>query len=138
MTVWSQSVTGPTDASSDGWGTVDIMEDMDEDLLGLLRNWLDSFLKWELIRFLYNHPDTAYQVDELARRIHRDQIDLAVEASTLVAAGIVDCQWAEGQPAFALAADPAARRLVARFMQACEDRCFRMKAIYHVLQKMRP
>jgi len=117
---------------------VDIMEDMDEDLLGLLRDWLDSFLKWDLIRFLYNHPDTAHQVDELARRIHRDQIDLAVEASTLVAAGIVDCQWAEGQPAFALAADPAARRLVARFMQACEDRCFRMKAIYHVLQKMRP
>jgi hypothetical protein len=113
------------------------MEDMDGDLLDLLKRGLDSFIKWDVIKYLHHHPDTAHLASELARHMNRNQADLEVELNDLVAAGIVDRCRMDQQPAFALPADPSARQVIERFLLACEDRYFRMKVVYHILREMR-
>ncbi len=37
----------------------------------------------------------------------------------------------------ALTQEQAARDLIRRFVQACEDRHFRVKAVYHIIRGMR-
>jgi hypothetical protein len=115
---------------------MDVMEDMDEDLLDLLKNRLDSFIKWDLIKFFHYHANSVHQIEDLAEQMRRDPKDLEAEANELIAAGIVDRRWLGGQSAFALTEDPATRQLVEKFMQACEDRYFRMKVVYHILRGM--
>ena len=114
----------------------DIMEDMDGDLLRLLKKGLDSFAKWDVIKFLYYHSDAAHPASELARHMNRDQATLETELNELVAAGFVESRGMNGQPAFALPADPSARRVIEKFVDACEDRYFRMKVVYHILRGM--
>lgn len=116
---------------------MDVMEDMDQDLLDLLKNKLDTFVKWDLVKFFYNHGDRVHQTSELAEQMSRDPKDLETQTNELIAAGIVDRRWLGGQPAFALTEDPDTRQLVSKFMQACEDRYFRMKVVYHILRGMR-
>jgi hypothetical protein len=38
---------------------------------------------------------------------------------------------------YTLTADPDVRDLIRRFIQACDDRQFRVKAIYHVIRSLR-
>lgn len=113
----------------------DIMEDMDGDLLDLLKRGLDSFVKWDVIKYLHHHPDTTHLTSELAQHMNRNQADLEVELNGLVAAGIADRFWIDEQPAFALRSDPSARRVIEKFVHACEDRYFRMKVVYHILRE---
>jgi len=118
-------------------GYPDVMEDMDGDLLDLLKNHLDSFIKWDLLKFFHHHSDSVYRAEDLAAYMSRDLSDLEVEAKELIATGLVDRRWMGGQPAFALAENPSTREMVGRFVRACEDRYFRMKVVYHILRKMR-
>ncbi|MBU0493677.1 MAG: hypothetical protein KKA73_30760 [Chloroflexi bacterium] len=112
----------------------DVMEDMDADLLNLLKRQLDSFIKWDLVKFFYRQPDNTYQAQDLVQHLNRDLDELETAAQELASAGILDRRWRGNQAGFALAADPTTRRLVAKFMQACQDRYFRMKVVYHILR----
>lgn len=112
----------------------DVMEDMDDDLLGLLKDGLDSFIKWDVIKFFYLHPNAIYPARDLAHQMNRDAASLETELNELAAAGIIDCCQGDPQPMFSRAKDPAACRLVEKFMRACEDRYFRMKVVYHILR----
>jgi hypothetical protein len=40
-------------------------------------------------------------------------------------------------PVYSLAIDDQMRQLIERFILACEDRHFRVKAVYHIIRGMR-
>ncbi|MBU0493586.1 MAG: hypothetical protein KKA73_14965 [Chloroflexi bacterium] len=137
--MWEQDLVGREMVWDTGYEDAllgNVMDKMDADLLRLVKNWLDSFVKWDVLRFLCQQPDAVYPADALAQRIRRDRNALEAEVTPLIRAGLVGCYWMRGQLAFALAADPAARQLAAKFVRACEDRYFRMKVLYHILRNM--
>lgn len=115
---------------------INIMEDMASDLLDLMQNRLDSFAKWDLLRFLYRHPDRAYSAEELAWELNRKGTNLEDEIDALVAAGLVERRWVASRPAFALTRDPARRQLVKRFVQSCADQRLRLEFAYYTLRNM--
>lgn len=115
-----------------------LMDDMDPDLLQFLQTRVNSFIKWDLVRFFHDNPHAADTPENIARYIGRDTRTIADELEGLVQAGVLQRRAVPaGVSVYALARDEQMRGLVNHFVQACNDRQFRVKAIYHVIRGMR-
>jgi len=49
--------------------TTRLMNDMDPQLLDLVKTKVNSFIKWDLVRFLRENPNTADTADSIAKYI---------------------------------------------------------------------
>lgn len=114
-----------------------LMADMDPNLLTFLRTQVDSFIKWDLIRFYYDNPYTTDTAENISRYMGRTTEQTRVALKELVAQGILVHQRMDGLEIYSLSDAPDVRDVVHRFFNACEDRHFRTKAIYHVIRNMR-
>ena len=114
-----------------------LMDDMDPALLELIQDRVNTFIKWDLIRFFHDNPHTSETVETIARHIGRDVRTLEPELLQLVHDGLLEMDNLSGLRIFTLADDEQARKLIKRFVAACGDRQFRVKAIYHVIRNLR-
>ena len=55
----------------------------------------------------------------------------------MVESGVMEKREVEGTQIYSLAQNQDMRELVDRFILACEDRHFRVKAVYHIIRGMR-
>lgn len=117
--------------------TAKLMNDMPEELLNFIQTRINSFIKWDIIRFLYENPYTTDTAAGIARYIGRTEASITPELDELVASGVMETQQVGGKTVYALSQDPEIRRLVETFIRACEDRHFRVKAVYHIIRNMR-
>lgn len=114
-----------------------LMADMDPHLLSFLTTQVDSFVKWDLIRFYYDNPYTTDTAENISRYTGRTIDKTQAALGELVEQGILTNQRLDGLEIFSLSNAPEVRELVRRFFDACRDRQFRTKAIYHVIRNMR-
>lgn len=114
-----------------------LMDTIDPVLLKLIQTQINTFVKWDLVRFFHEHPHAVETVPNIARLTGRDVRVLEPELIDLVHGDILFVHVLAGMRVYSLNDDDEIRDLVARFIQACEDRQFRIKAIYHVIQSMR-
>jgi hypothetical protein len=114
-----------------------LMDDMDPEMLDFLHDKVNSFVKWDLVRFFHDNPHAADTADNIARYTGRDVRTIADELIGLVTAGVLEQTELSGQTIYMLTADQAMRNLISDFVRACDDRMFRVKAIYHVIRGMR-
>jgi predicted transcriptional regulator len=117
--------------------TTRLMNDMDPALLDLVKTKVNSFIKWDLVRFLRENPNTADTVDSIARYVGRNAAAVEPELRELVHCGIMEVKLIEGMPVYGLTQDAEVRELLDHFISACEDRHFRVKVIYHIVRGMR-
>ena len=117
--------------------TTRLMNDMDPQLLDLVKTKVNSFIKWDLVRFLRDNPNTADTADNIAKYIGRNAATIEPELRDLVSARLMELRSVEGISVYSLTADPAIRELIDRFMTECDDRHFRVKVIYHIVRGMR-
>ncbi len=117
--------------------TSQLMDDMEPGLLDFLREKVNSFVKWDLVRFFHDNPHAADTAQSIASFTGRDVRTIEDELAGLVAANVLQQREVSGVKIYTLAQDPAMRELVNRFVLACDDRQFRVKAIYHVIRSMR-
>jgi hypothetical protein len=117
--------------------TTRLMNDMDPQLLDLVKTKVNSFIKWDLVRFLRDNPNTADTADNIAKYIGRNAATIEPELRDLVSARLMELRSVEGIPVYSLTADPVIRELIDRFMTECDDRHFRVKVIYHIVRGMR-
>jgi predicted transcriptional regulator len=110
---------------------------MDPRLLDFIKNKVNSFIKWDLMRFFYENPNTADTVENIARYAGRNAAAVKPELDELVEAGVMERRMVGDMPVYMLSNDPEMRRLVNDFITACEDRHFRVKAVYHIIRQMR-
>lgn len=108
--------------------------DIDPELLGFLNQYVDSFIKWDLMRFFFNNPHTIDTVDNIARYAGRNQEIVGQELEELALRGLLEETRMGTLVVYALAADPEIREQLNRFIRASEDRQFRIRAIYHVIK----
>jgi hypothetical protein len=59
------------------------------------------------------------------------------ELEDMVKSGVMEKREVNGTFIYSLAQDQDMRELVDRFILACEDRHFRVKAVYHIIRGMR-
>jgi hypothetical protein len=114
-----------------------LMGDMDKRLLDFLKTQVNSFVKWDLVRFFHNNPNTADTAENVARYAGRDPAAIEQELVELAKSGVLSCETIGEMRVYSLATDQEMRDLIDQFVLACDDRQFRVKAIYHIIRGMR-
>ena len=114
-----------------------LMGDMAPQLLEFLKTKVNSFIKWDLVRFFHENPNTTDTAESIARYAGRDVAVIEVELDELVGAGVLERQRIGDLQVYSLVSDAEMRSLVEQFIRACDDRQFRVKAIYHIIRGMR-
>lgn len=117
--------------------TARLMDDMDPELLDFVKTKVNSFIKWDLVRFFSENPYTTDTVENIARYAGRNSIAVEPELEELVASNVMKREEVDGTFIYSLSTDEAMRKLVDDFVSACEDRHFRVKAVYHIIRGMR-
>ncbi len=117
--------------------TARLMDDMDPVLLDFVKTKVNSFIKWDLVRFFHENPHTADTVENIAKYAGRNVSAVEPELEDLVENGIMTKTQLNDTTIFTLATDDEMRNLVDKFILACEDRHFRVKAVYHIIRGMR-
>ncbi len=110
---------------------------MDPILLDFVKTKVNSFIKWDLVRFFHENPHTADTVENIAKYAGRNAGAVEPELEDLVENGIMDKTKLGDATIFTLAVNEDMRQLIDRFILACEDRHFRVKAVYHIIRGMR-
>ncbi len=114
-----------------------LMADIDPELLTFLRVQVDSFVKWDLLHFFFENPHTTDTASHIALYVGRDPQRIEAELDDLVDRGVLVMHQLGKAIVYSLSPDPAIWEQVRRFVQACDDREFRVKAMYHVIRGLR-
>jgi hypothetical protein len=151
-----KSLKSKTDAKTRRPAADSLMDDMDPALLQFIKTRVTSFMRWELLRFLHENPGTADSAENIAQYTGRSVETVRPELDRLVQAGVLSkrtlghkvsaedrtsTKQAATEPAdqasttiYSFSADPETRRLIDNFVTACQDRHFRIKAVYHIIK----
>ena len=117
-----------------------LMTDMSPELLEFVRTKVNSFAKWDLIRFFHENSHVTDTAEHIARYTRRDAETMRAELSELAAQGVlVETQMLdqlEEMTFYSLSYNRRVRDLIRRFVEASNDRQFRAKVIYHVSRSM--
>jgi hypothetical protein len=113
------------------------MNDMDPGLLAFVQTKVTSFIKWDLMRFLNENPHTLDSADNIARYTGRNVTDVQPELDELVETDVLSKRLLNDMAVYSLSPDENTRQLLGQFVAACQDRSFRLKAVYHIIQNMR-
>jgi hypothetical protein len=111
--------------------------EIDPRLQAFLRDKVDTFVKWDLIRFFHDNPHVMDTVENIARYTGRDPRSVEPELIGLAAKQILKMSEVSGHQIFQLSPDPQMRELINDFLLACDDREFRVQAIDLVIRGMR-
>jgi hypothetical protein len=109
---------------------------MDDTIRQFLTEKVNSFIKWDLIRFFRDNPHTHDTAENLAQYTSRDVRTIERELAGLVNAGVLVSETVSGYTVYRLIDDQAIRSTINRFMEACHDRQFRIEAIQQVIRGM--
>lgn len=116
--------------------TAKLMDDMPEELLDFVKTKVNSFIKWDLVRFFHENPHTVDTAENIAKYAGRHLSAVAPELEDLETSGIMERKLVGEQAIYSLTQNQAIRKLVEEFIMACEDRHFRVKAVYHIIRGM--
>jgi predicted transcriptional regulator len=113
------------------------MNDMDPSLLSFIQTKVTSFIKWDLIRFLHENPHTIDSAANIARYTGRNVNDVHPELDELVEGEVLSRRQLQDMVVYSLSPDERTRQLIGDFVAACQERSFRLKAVYHIIRNMR-
>lgn len=108
-----------------------------DNLLTFLEEKVNTFVKWDLVRFFHDNPHAIETSENIARTIGRDAIAVAHELDALVAAKVLEAKTSARVRVYRLTSDSKTTDMVHSFLQACDDRDFRMTAIQTVIAGLR-
>lgn len=109
---------------------------MDSQLHDFLRTKVNSFIKWDLIRFFHDNPHAKDTAENIARYTGRDVRTIERELNSLVSTNVLQAEEVADLKVYKLVDDQGIRDTIGRFMDACHDRQFRVEAIYHIIRGM--
>jgi len=110
---------------------------MDTNWFDFLRNKVNSFIKWDLVRFFHDNPHTHDTAERIAEYTGRDRRTVERELEGLTESGVLSVSnLPNGIRVYRLTEDAEMVKLIGEFIDACHDREFRVKAIHHVIRGM--
>ena len=117
---------------------IDTEAEIDPRLLEFIQQRINTFVKWDLLRFFHDLPDSAETAETVARATGRDKDTIVSALNELGSSGLLEAATPpNSEPFYMLTSDHAMRTLINSFMLACDNRQFRVKAIYHILRGLR-
>ena len=108
----------------------------DTRLLDFVREKVDTFVKWDLVRFFHDNPYAADSAENIARFAGRDARTVEKDLQELVRSGVLETNVAGNGTTriYRYVKDQQVRDVVQRFVIACDDRDFRVRAINQVIE----
>jgi hypothetical protein len=102
-------------------------KDIDTRLLDFVRETVDTFVKWDLVRFFHDNPHAANTAENIARFAARDphMVDQALQE--LVASSVIEANVAGNTRIYRYSKNEETRDLIQAFVNACDDREFRIQ-----------
>lgn len=107
--------------------------DMSSQWQEFIQTKINSFIKWDLIRFFHDNPHMQDTAENIAGYIGRDTNTIVRELDGLVKASVLMASEQNRVKSYRLTSDVATRDLIREFVAACFDRNFRVQAIHHVI-----
>lgn len=109
---------------------------IDPKLMEFLREKVNTFVRWDLIRFFNDNPHAMDTAENIAHYIGREVRPVEAELLGLVEDNVLKLNQNATVRVFSLSNDPSVRDVVNRFVLACDDREFRVNAINQVIRGM--
>lgn len=109
---------------------------IDGNFLELIKTKINSFIKWDLVRFFHDNPHTKDTASNIAKYTGRDARTTERELEGLVEVGVLSVEKISNTRVYELVEDEGTRQTIHAFIEACHDREFRVEAIQHVIQGM--
>lgn len=101
-----------------------------------LRKKVNSFIKWDLVRFFHDNPYTADTAANIAAVVGRDTSVIIRELEGLVKTEVLIKERVSGQVIYRLTTETDTRQLIREFVVACHNREFRVHAINQMMLGM--
>jgi len=111
-----------------------LASDMDPHLFSFLRDKVNTFVKWDLIRFFHDNPHAADTAENIARYTGREVHTVQTDLDELVIVEVLQSTIVSNVRVYTLVRDPKIHELINQFILACDDRQFRVDAMYFVLR----
>jgi len=105
-------------------------------LFDFVREKVDTFVKWDLVRFFHDNPYAADSAENIARFAGRDAHIVENDLQELVRSGVLESNVAGNGTTrlYRYVKDQQVRAMVQSFVIACDDRDFRVRAINQVIE----
>ncbi len=110
-------------------------DELDPTWQEFLHHTVNSFVKWDLVRFFHDNPHTVDTAEHIAKFISRDVETVLQELDALVDAKVLKRKEVNNHQIYAFTSTKKIRQRIQDFMIACQDRNFRVKAIHHVIHQ---
>ena len=94
---------------------------------------VNSFIKWDLIRFFHDNPHIQDTAENIAGYVGRDTKTVMSELEGLVSTQVLTTVVRNQVTIYQLTDDKDTRSLIRDFVSACFDRKFRVQAIHCVI-----
>jgi predicted transcriptional regulator len=111
---------------------------LDDEFELFIHKYVNSFVKWELVQFFYNHQNQSFGLNELAQKLNRSSKTLNAELSELATNGLLVLRDKENQSYQLISKENDSHEvtiaLLNRFIQFCKTREGRLRVIYKILK----
>jgi predicted transcriptional regulator len=111
--------------------------ELDPGMRAFLHEKVNSFVKWDLVRFFHQNAHAADTAENIARYTGRDVETVQAGLDGLVEAGVLKRKTSRKQGIYQLVTDVTTREMVSSFVRACDDRLFRVAAIADMVRSLR-
>jgi len=113
-------------------------DQLDPRLVALLDQCINTFVKWDLLRFFHAQPETADNAETVAQATGRDLAEVRTTLHEMAECNVLDeLVLRSGERMYILTQERTLRTQVNSFILACDDDQFRIKAIYYVIRLLR-
>lgn len=99
---------------------------------------INSFLKWDILRVLYDSPEGALSAAQVAARTRRPLADVETGLRGLNADRIVVTVRGHGEMRYRITQYSGLRRTTEDFLTACRNRDFRLTVIQRMMRSEQP
>lgn len=110
---------------------------MNSSLLKFLRERINTFAKWDLVRFFHDNPHAAEIAPNIAQYIGRDLPEVEQELASLVDAQVLRMRPVSAVQVYSLVDNATTRERIHEFFSACDDPEFRVQYIHEVIENSR-
>jgi len=111
-----------------------LIDDMDPRLLRFLVDKVDTFIKWDLVRFFYENPHTTDTAENIARYAGRDVETVRLDLAALAEDGVLEESQLGEMIIYSLSSDKATRDMVRQLVESAADRQFRLNVLHHIVR----
>lgn len=98
---------------------------------------LDSFLKWELIRFFYSNDHVADTASQIANQLKRNVQVVRMALQALVQTGLIHRVHFEDIEIYTLTEDDKLRQSLNKFMETSQQRHAYLQIMYAIMRRIR-